>query len=131
MLSDACAQGIEPDASPRQQALLFTPLLQMEPSVGEEDLPELLQQAGGQARYSARECLGCSEKSGRAGAEMAGKLERGGLWKGDGSVLRSTGVSPCATRPARLSQGHLKNQHMEHSWPHASFTSFLCNPTYP
>lgn len=103
----------------------------MEPSVREEDLPELLQQAGGQAHHSARECLGCSEKSGGVGAEMAGKLEKGGLWKGDRSVLRSTGVSPCATGPARLSQGHLKNQHMEHSWPHAYFTSFLCNPTYP
>ena len=42
--------------------------------------------------------------------EMAEKLERGGLWKGDGSVLRSTGVSPCAMGPAPLSQGHLKNQ---------------------
>ena len=44
------------------------------------------------------------------GVEMAGKLQRGGLWRRDGSVQRGTGVSPCAMGPVPLSQGPLKNQ---------------------
>ena len=44
------------------------------------------------------------------GVEMAGKLQKGGLWRGEGSVQRGTGVSPCAMGPVPLSQGPLKNQ---------------------
>lgn len=41
---------------------------------------------------------------------MAGELEGGGVWRGDGSVMRATGVPPCAVGPAPLSHGPLGNQ---------------------